>query len=446
MTTTGIPQRNLRALLIALAIVLGLLAAGPAAAAANPTLTVTPAGNGAGTVTSTPAGIDCGSTCSTSSFPAGTSVTLTATPASGSQFASWSGPCTGTGPCTFTLNADTTVLATFTRPTLAVTKGGTGKGTVTSSPAGIDCGATCTAAFDQNTQVTLTATRAVGSRFSGWSGNCTGTASTCTLTMDASKAVAANFIATPTLKVDRTGTGGGFVTSSPAGISCGASCAATYDQSTKVTLTATPAAGSKFAGWAGGGCAGTRQCKLTLTQTTQVSARFNAQIALNVVKNGTGSGNVTSAPRGINCGVTCAASYALGTKVKLSAKASPGSRFAGWSGGGCSGTRSCVVTLLQAQSVTATFDTRTAAPNTHITRLHTHRRPHRRGRARVWFTGSGGTGGLTFKCKIDRRRYRPCRSPKRFRHLRKGRHTIRVKAIDSQGVADPTPARIGFKL
>jgi hypothetical protein len=183
-----------------------------------------------------------------------------------------------------------------------------------------------------------------------------------------------------------------------------------------------------------------------VTQTTQVSARFNAVVALDVVKDGTGSGTVTSSPRGINCGATCVGSYDLGTKVRLSAKPFSGSQFVGWSGGGCSGTSSCQVTLLQAQSVSATFNQKTVAPNTSITRVQTHRPRHRRGRARVWFTGTGGTGGLTFMCKIDHRRFRPCSSPKTFRHLRRGRHAIRVKAIDAQGVADPTPARIGFKL
>ena len=42
-----------------------------------------------------------------------------------------------------------------------------------------------------------------------------------------------------------------------------------------VTLTATPATGSSFAGWSGGGCTGTGTCKLTLTSTMIVTAAFN---------------------------------------------------------------------------------------------------------------------------------------------------------------------------
>ena len=69
-------------------------------------------GTGTGTITSSPSGINCGSTCS-SSFAAGTAVTLTATPASGSAFTGWSGACSGTGACTVTMNSAQTATATF---------------------------------------------------------------------------------------------------------------------------------------------------------------------------------------------------------------------------------------------------------------------------------------------------------------------------------------------
>jgi hypothetical protein len=89
------------------------------------TLTVTKAGTGTGTVTGT--GINCGSDC-TESYASGTSVTLTATPASGSTFAGWSGACSGTGNCTVTLNAAKSVMAIFntpSQPTVFKTAAGT---------------------------------------------------------------------------------------------------------------------------------------------------------------------------------------------------------------------------------------------------------------------------------------------------------------------------------
>lgn len=75
---------------------------------------------------------------------------------------------------------------------LNVTKGGTGSGTVTSSPGGITCGATCNATFTTDSSVTLTASPAVGSTFLGWSGDCTGTG-TCPLVMSQDRSVTASF-------------------------------------------------------------------------------------------------------------------------------------------------------------------------------------------------------------------------------------------------------------
>jgi hypothetical protein len=76
------------------------------------TLSVTRTGSGSGAVTSTPAGIDCGGRCS-ASYAANTVVTLAATPAAGSTFAGWTGACSGTGPCTVTMDASRSVSAAF---------------------------------------------------------------------------------------------------------------------------------------------------------------------------------------------------------------------------------------------------------------------------------------------------------------------------------------------
>lgn len=76
------------------------------------TLTVSKNGNGQGTVTANTGAINCGSTCQ-GSYTVGTQVTLSATPSSGSIFSGWSGACTGTSSCSLTINANTSITATF---------------------------------------------------------------------------------------------------------------------------------------------------------------------------------------------------------------------------------------------------------------------------------------------------------------------------------------------
>jgi len=79
--------------------------------------------------------------------------------------------------------------------TFALTVSKSGTGTVSSSPAGIDCGATCTASYSGGASVVLTASAGSGFVFTGWSGACTGTASTCQVTMLGARSVTATFVA-----------------------------------------------------------------------------------------------------------------------------------------------------------------------------------------------------------------------------------------------------------
>jgi hypothetical protein len=77
--------------------------------------------------------------------------------------------------------------------TLTVAIGGSANGTVSSAPAGIDCGAVCSAAYPQGTVVTLTATPPAGATFKHWSGGCSGTTTTCNVTLSSSSSVTATF-------------------------------------------------------------------------------------------------------------------------------------------------------------------------------------------------------------------------------------------------------------
>ena len=76
---------------------------------------------------------------------------------------------------------------------LTVTKSGNGIGTVTSAPAGISCPTDCTEFYDAGTGVTLTATPAAGSFFTGWGGACGGVGTTCDVDMDQPRSVSAGF-------------------------------------------------------------------------------------------------------------------------------------------------------------------------------------------------------------------------------------------------------------
>ena len=89
---------------------------------------------------------------------------------------------------------------------------------------------------------------------------------------------------------------------------------------------------------------------------SNVACGIAAQVAgLAVVKMGAGSGTVISAPSGIICGASCSGTFPSGTRVTLTPSADTGSVFSGWSGGGCSGTDPCIVTLISTTTVIATF-------------------------------------------------------------------------------------------
>lgn len=315
---------------------------------------------GSGTVTSAPGGINCGSTCSTS-FPAGTGVALSAVPSAGWAFAGWTGACSGAGGCSITMDSAKSVTANFVQTAsqiFALAVGKAGNGTVTSSPAGITCDPTCTASFASGTAVTLTATPGAGSTFTGWSGACSGAQLMCTVTVDGPKSLSAVFdqAAAQTFPLAVSTTGSGTITSAPAAISCGATCAGRFPSGASVTLTASPAPGWSFVGWSGA-CTGSGPCNLAMDAPKAVAAIFQEASAQSfpVAVGTTGSGAVTSSPQGINCGRTCTAVFPGNTSVTLTAAPAAGFSFAAWSGA-CTGSRPvCVVTVDGAKSVTALF-------------------------------------------------------------------------------------------
>jgi hypothetical protein len=278
-------------------------------------------------------------------------------------------------------------LATASSATAAINEvklEGTGTGTVTSEPSGIDCtdiggetsGECATSAFPAGEHIELTATSEPGSQFEGWqgqenTGECeSGTANPCGYSTGSgfgSRIITAIFGSTAPkllLKVTLTGTGDGEVTSSPSGISCGTKCEAEFSEGSTVTLTATPApavpgARYTFGGWKGCTIVNAEdKCEVTMSAAKTVEAEFVRipQQRLTVEIVGGGSGEVASSPSRLSCSGTCEAEFDEGTVVTLTATPTPESLFVGWSGGGCSGTDTCKVTLATATTITAMFE------------------------------------------------------------------------------------------
>ena len=234
------------------------------------TLSVGKNGSGSGTVTSTPAGLNCGSTCSQSVTP-GTAVTLTATAATGSTFAGWSAPCSGTGTCVVTVSGATAVTATFNLvPASPVSPPATPGSPAVTQLAADASGVTFAFAWTAVTGATsYRYTAAFNDGSAAQQGTVTGlsfqlkrpyhasgaasTGFVCILSVNAAGQTSADAscagLTVParpttgpvTLSVSRNGSGVGTVTSAPAGINCGATCSAIRTPGTTMTLTATPA-------------------------------------------------------------------------------------------------------------------------------------------------------------------------------------------------------------
>ncbi|MBL0141440.1 MAG: hypothetical protein IPP91_05095 [Betaproteobacteria bacterium] len=273
--------------------------------------------SGQGTVVSSPAGIDCGATCS-ASFERGTSISLGAVAATGYVFTGWSGGgCSGTGTCVVSLDASTTVSATFTPVNFNLvvnTSGFTSGVKVVSAPTGIDCPGACNVPFSNGAVVTLTAsTPNPRFAFTGWGGACSGTATTCQVTMDQARSVTAIFVYTINVYVYNAG--GGTIVSTPPGISCGpeeSECEAFFFPGTSVTLVATALPGRRVASLTGASCGGQPTCQVTFAATdddqsgnamprevvfeavARVVQDFNADGKPDIIWSNTASGATTS--------------------------------------------------------------------------------------------------------------------------------------------------------
>jgi uncharacterized repeat protein (TIGR02543 family) len=269
---------------------------------------------------------------SQATYTYGSSVQLTATPASGWAFSGWSGDLTGTSnPASVTMNGDKAVTATFTQNvyTLTVTVNPTGGGTVTpdKSPP-----------YHLNDVVTLTEAPSAGYTFSGWSGDGTGSGTTRTVTITGNMAVTATFTQNQyTLTVNTSGQGS--VAKAPS--------QATYVSGSSVQLTATPSSGWSFSGWSGDASGTANPVTITMNGNKAVTATFTQNTySLTVNISPSAGGTVTRSNNG---------PYHLNDVVTLTEAPSSGYTFSSWSGDGTGTGSTRTVTMNGNKAVTATF-------------------------------------------------------------------------------------------
>ncbi|MBI4742682.1 MAG: hypothetical protein HY777_14285 [Betaproteobacteria bacterium] len=263
-------------------------------------ISVDKAGDGAGIVTSQPGGISCGTSCS-AYFRDQPSVVLSATPSSGSVFAGWGGPCSGTSAaCTVGTSVPQKANATFSKvgtppgtgSYFAIFLSGTGSGAVSGSTGGINCvraggteSGTCSASLLNGTSLTLTAQPSAGSTFAGWSGACSATSPTCTLTMSAAQSVTASFNISSTSQIIAFGAAPSIAVGGTGPISATASSGLAVTFSS-LTPSVCSVSGSTVSGLVAGDCTiaanqagnGSISAAPQVTQTFAVSASFAAAI------------------------------------------------------------------------------------------------------------------------------------------------------------------------
>ena len=293
------------------------------AATVNYTVSTAVSPTGGGTVSLSP---------SQASYPSGTGVQVTATPATGYAFSSFSGDLSSTtNPSTLVVTKNDSVTANFTVVPCILTINIVGQGTVTpSSGSSYPCG----------TQVQVTATPANGYSFGQFSGALTGTTNPQTITLSANSTVTATFVQGTSCTLTTSVTGSGSISLSPTGtvFSCG----------TPITVTAVPATYYSLTGFSGAITGTTNPQTFTLNANASITAAFSqTSFPINITI--VGPGTVTANPADSGSG------YAPGTQVTLTATPNTGALFNGFSGSVTSATSPVTTTVNATENVTATF-------------------------------------------------------------------------------------------
>ena len=299
-----------------------------AAPIANYTVTTAVSPAGAGTISLSP------STAGQTSFPNGTLLTVTATPAANFTFSGFQGDLSGTAnPQNLTVNAAKSVTANFVPTQCSLTINTVGTGTAGPASGLYNCGST----------INLTAAPGAGYSFGGWSGaGYTGPNASQSFTLTTNTTETATFIQGSVCTLGTSVTGSGSITLNPAGGS--------YSCGTPVQVTAVPFSSDwTFEGFGGALSGTTNPQTITLdasSPSVSVSAAFT-QTSFPVNVTIVGPGTVTLDPN--------ATSYATGTVVQLTATPNSGAHFVGFTGDVTSATSPASITVSSTKNVTATF-------------------------------------------------------------------------------------------
>ena len=263
-----------------------------------------------------------GSVTGGGSYLEGTQVTISATPASGYVFSSWSDG-SNDSTRTFTISENITLTANFVETVYSYTLSvEAGNGGSVSSSGGV---------YEEGVQVTITATADSGYTFGSWSNG--STENTITITLDSDLSLTANFETIPSFSISLNANSGGSV-----------SGAGTYDQGAQVTISASPNSGYLFSSWSDGSTEQNRT--ITVTQNLTLTANFVESINNYSLSVEAGNGGSVSTSGGV---------YEDGTQVTITATPSSGFVFVSWSDGSTNQTRN--ITISQDTTLTANFET-----------------------------------------------------------------------------------------
>jgi uncharacterized repeat protein (TIGR02543 family) len=301
-------------------LVHSLAAFPPASSVVPPTysLTTTVGAGGGGTVTSNP---------NLSAYPVNTGVLLTAVPATGYAFTSWTGDFPSTvNPLPITMDTNHSVTANFVAvPMCSYTVNVTGNGTVTPATGSYPCGST----------LTLTGTPAANYGFTSWSGDFSSADNPAFFTLTADSTVTAEFDPVPLCNFTANVSGTGTMTPATGAYACGS----------VLTLNATAASGWAFNGFSGDYSGTANPAQIILSQDMSVTANFTQGAACTLTTSVTGSGSI----------VPSSGTYACGTTISISALPQARWLFNNWGGDLTGTTTPTTITLDRSKNVTASF-------------------------------------------------------------------------------------------